>query len=361
VVDDGVALNVKLKTDPLSQVPTPPQDLVSRHRWSAKMPSWRDENIVDVVRDYQATPSFGISYAYLSSGQADDVAIQQALNDAATPGHEHYGKTVFIPAGDYRITKPIVVPAGARLIGASKNSAVLQQAYDVWEDPSQPVLLTEDTPDGNIILSDFYICSYPCGRFYDIRSGNTVMRDIQTHVLEGMGSFPEARYPFATFSGNVSGKVFTLCSDWVASHCDLKKKKTTDAFHLLSIEQKSSVEPLRFYQASIEHLASSQGQVGITDSQQVRFHALKHENGGGYRLATIRNSSGISIMGSSGNYSANFDDHLAIISMENVSDVMFCSLTHESKSTRTDSLWIEHDETSVPDKPHEVLFYRVKK
>ena len=87
------------------------------------------------------------------------------LTRTTDTNHPNYGKTVFIPHGDYRITKPIRVKAFTRLIGTGKTSTVLQQVYDVWEEPSQPVLVTEDTPDGNNTLSDFYILGYPRGRF----------------------------------------------------------------------------------------------------------------------------------------------------------------------------------------------------
>jgi hypothetical protein len=243
-------------------------------------------------------------------------------------------------------------------MGAGKASTVLQQAYDVWEDPSQPVLITEDTADGNIILSDFYICSYPRGRFYDIRSGNTIIRNLQTHVLEELGTFPEAIYPYATFSGHASGKVYNLCSDHVSGYDEIRKGVSSSGdYSLLKIGNGQSEKPLCFYQASIEHLDGYKAQVIVENAGQVYFYSYKHEPGPGKPLMTVNNSKGVSIFASSGHYGLQDEDHPAIIAIENTPNIEMVMLSRqEQKKELKDGLWISNGADRIDD-DHPVFWY----
>jgi len=342
----------------------PTVNFLKKHSWQ-EMPSWDNNNFVNVVTDYGATPSFGISNEYLSTGNADDIAIQKAIDETTTPGNPNYGKAVFVPHGDYRITKTIIIKAGTKLIGAGKTSTVFQQAYDVWENPEQPIIETEDIEEGNIVLSDFYICAYPRGRFFNIKSGNTILRDVQTHVFERLGNFPNADYAYATFSGNASGKVYNLCSDHIMAYDGISRKKGSvlgAEYHLLLIDNKVGANPLRFYQASIEHLNSYRGLVKIRNSKNVAFHALKAEAGGeGHTLMHIEKSSGLSIFGSSGLYFLGNENEPAIYQISESSNIEFMANTRHSKKPEKeipDGCWVMDENIKIIDDSQELLLYR---
>jgi len=342
----------------------PHAELLVKHSWY-EMPSWDESNHVNVVTDYGATPTFGITNEYLSKGDADDIAIQMALDETTTPGHPNFGKTVFIPHGDYRITKPLVLKTGSKLIGAGKTSSVLQQAFDVWEDPSKPVIETVDEDSTNIVLSDFYICAYPRGRFFHIRSGNIIMRDVQTHVFERLGYFKDAMFPYASFSGHASGKIYNMCSDHIMGYDSVSVRNGTvlgKSYHLLLIENKTGYDPLNIYQASIEHLDSYKGQAKIISSKNIHFYALKAETiEDGHTLMHIEKSSDISVFGTSGLYYLSSEDEPAIYNIKSSYNIELFALTRHNKWVEreiTNGLWVIENSFSLDDDSHEVRIFR---
>jgi len=350
----------KFVTEPVSKAP--PSGFISKHIVT-NMPDWADNNYVNVVTEYGATPSYGVSTNYLSTGKADDEPIQQAIYDTRNPEHKNYGKTVFIPYGDYRITKTIFIPKGTKIIGASKTSTVLQQAFDVWEDPSKPVIETENIEDSEIILSDFYVLAYPRGTCYNIQSGNIIMRDIQTHTFQFIGNFPEAKYPFMKFSNNASGKVYTLCADWVSHHDKIGKNIFPQkGYCLLGISDKSSDAPLTFYQASIEHLYGNPAQIIIDNSRNIVFNALKHERGGGYStLVEVKKSKNFEIFTSSGHYSLLRPECSSIIDLKDSEKIEFIGLSRQGKDEELeDGKWISHGNIKISDDSPTFMIYKDK-
>ncbi|KAI1881109.1 hypothetical protein JX265_001349 [Neoarthrinium moseri] len=87
--------------------------------------------------------------------QADDTAaIQSAINSAASAG-----KVVFIDFGLYRLTSPIVIPPGSKIVG--EGYPVLMAAGGYWSDISnpKPVIQVGSTSGqvGTVELSDFVV------------------------------------------------------------------------------------------------------------------------------------------------------------------------------------------------------------
>jgi hypothetical protein len=342
------------------KIAAPDGDLIARHVWGKEMPAWDLKNHVNVVAEYGAKPSFGVSRRFVCTGEADDVPIQQAIDDVANPDHPNYGKTVFIPNGDYRITKTLQVHAGVKLIGAGKTSSVLKQDFDAWEDPARPLLETADTPDSGIILSDLYILACPQGRFYNIRSGNIIMRDLQTHVVQTIPGFEKAQYPYATFSNHASGKVYNLCSDHVmAFDCITKNMRPEKGYALLAIENKVSEEPLNFYQASIEHLKADPAQAYIRNSKNIHFNGMKHESGGlGDPLMDITDSEGITFFSTSGHYALAAREVPGIFNIHNSRNIEIISMNRQAKEGEPENgCWVINGDEKVSDDSEYYMWY----
>ncbi|KAI0129504.1 pectate lyase superfamily protein-domain-containing protein [Xylariales sp. AK1849] len=88
-------------------------------------------------------------------GAADDTAaIQTAINNAASAG-----KVVFIDYGLYRLTSPILIPAGSKIVG--EGYPVLMAAGSYWSSISspKPVIQIGSTSGqaGTVELSDFVV------------------------------------------------------------------------------------------------------------------------------------------------------------------------------------------------------------
>ncbi|KAK8111429.1 uncharacterized protein PG998_007886 [Apiospora kogelbergensis] len=84
----------------------------------------------------------------------DTAAIQNAINSATSAG-----KVVFIDYGLYRLTAPITIPPGAKIVG--EGYPVLMAAGGYWSnvDNPQPVIKIGDTSGqaGSVELSDFVV------------------------------------------------------------------------------------------------------------------------------------------------------------------------------------------------------------
>ena len=121
----------------------PPGDLISRHIWNeASFPDFRDADVVNIVRDYGATPD--------NEADNDAIAIQRAINDTTTASNSNFGKAVFIPRGHFHIKQPLFVHGGARIFGASNTISVIEISQS-WQ-PTSPTgaLVTDDLADSNL-------------------------------------------------------------------------------------------------------------------------------------------------------------------------------------------------------------------
>ena len=127
---------------------SPPSDIIDRHTFPQNVASWQDDNIVNIVSDYGATP-----YDHTDD---DSPRIQQAINDVSNPTHEHYGKSVFIPRGHFYIDNQIIIKRGVTLFGASKSISVLHVSTSFDVEDYKAIIETEDG-DANNVIHDFAI------------------------------------------------------------------------------------------------------------------------------------------------------------------------------------------------------------
>ena len=224
----------------------PPDDLLSMHSWG-DMPSWEDTSLVDLVLDYNATVD--------NATDNDAIALQNAIDDISDQGHEHFGKTLFIPRGHFHISSPVVIRAGVKMTGAGKNISVIMVG-EGWL-PSSPVsaVSTENSPGPGIILTDFAIvANHPNLQAglekqnnissFELRTGQSVIRDLQNSLRITKWSDNTYKEPVVKISGNGGGRIYGLCLD------EGTRGPAEPGYRLLMLED--TPNPVTFYQVSVE-------------------------------------------------------------------------------------------------------------
>lgn len=292
----------------------PPGSLLTKHDWGA-IPSWEDSLLVDLVLDYQASPD--------DESDDDALALQKAIDDLSDPGHEHFGKTLFIPRGHYHIKSEVLIRAGVKIIGAAKNISVIMVS-EQWH-PGSPVsaLRTEHSPGAGIVLSDLAIVGiYPStdggleGQKYisilELSTGNSIIRDVQTSLRDIKWNNRLHGEPLIQFTGHAGGKVYGLCVD------EGTRGVAEPGYRLVNV--KAPYSPLTFYQISVEDASEEMEEeqtlhMEIDSSAELTIFGFKYEKES--ELLHVSNTGRLTIIGGSGNYGLKDPDDEAIISIEN--------------------------------------------
>lgn len=328
----------------------PPAGLLDSHAAGA-LPSWEDEGVIDVARDFGATPEFG------DGEDEDDDAdrIQRAI-DAAAAGSGRFGKPVFIPRGRFTISKPLLLKPGTRLIGAGKHTSVLQLSK-TWRHGDAPAVDTADSDEALVVMSDIAILGYPCARLLRVRSGQTIVRDVQTETIKWRQfRAGEPRFPYVEFSGGAGGRIFNLSLDHVALDDFADKRNPPERgpdYLLLLIE--NTRNPLALYQPSIEHLDNSP-QMAIRSCRNLQIHGLKFESR--RELLAIDNSSNVVIFGGSGNYGIDTEDDRGIVVIRDSAPLFIANLNRRPIMGELPSHWIVDGEVRVSDAYALTLYWK---
>ena len=113
----------------------PPSDLVTRHRWREKFPSFLTHNAVNVI-----------DHGAVGDGTHDDsVALQRAVAVASGT----LAKTVFLPRGVYAIGTTINVTDGVSLVGVAKHLSRIVAAPGFYQRKGQVTPLVQVVNDAN--------------------------------------------------------------------------------------------------------------------------------------------------------------------------------------------------------------------
>jgi hypothetical protein len=286
VFENGAGRGVLQQTGPDGVAP--PADLQARHLWSGAFPGWESPGAADVT----APP-----YNARGDGIADDTAaIQRAIDE---------NTVVILPKGYFRVTRPIRLKAGTRLVGISRNlSNLVAAGSDTFSDADdpQPVLVTPDsaaaapwvaflTVHAPIDLPGAYAVEWRAGR-------NSLFRDVNVHSRSeyGYNGRPGKPNPgnrgiaLVRIAGNGGGR-------WYDLYQETAYNQTADYRHILV---QGTSEPLRFYQVNPEH-AQSDANFEIRSARNVDIYGLKSE--GNFAVLWIRDSDRINLYGFGGNAS----------------------------------------------------------
>lgn len=265
---------------------SPPADLQSRHLWPAAFPhrEWPDAvNVKDAP------------YGAKGDGRADDTdAIQRAVNAA---------DVVFLPKGYFRITRPIDLRPGTRLVGAAQHLSILVATgpEGAFADPANPAPLVRSADDaaGDAILAH---CGLWAPRNLDgarclhWRSGaKSVVRGVlflhaplyATPLKRGEA--PAARATASILvTGHGGGRWYNIF--------DGGEHPQAPGYRHLLVE--GAAGPLSIYQLSPQHVVSDAA-VEIRGARNVSFFGVKYE--GNSPVVWVRDSDRVRIFGHGGN------------------------------------------------------------
>lgn len=328
--------------DPLVTVAQlPGTDFTIKHSWTNTL-SWEDSNIVDIVTDYGATPE------NVNDTDNDGTAIQNAINAVTTVGNANYGKTVFIPRGHFHISGPLTLKSGLKMIGAGKFISVIQVKAQ-WNNSLGAMLQSVDDATGSLVLSDFAVVGYEHMRFMDIKTANTLVRNVVTELIAIGGTKITAlnppTAPYISFSGSISGNVYNMCTDHMITWWE--KEPTIgvrySGYQMLAVQ--NTIKSLNFYQLSIEHLKNSP-QVLFSNAKNVSVFGFKYE--AAHELLNIINSDSIKLTGGSGNYQLDRTDDRAIIVIQNSKNILIQNQNRQSLAgTDITKFWIKSESDSI--------------
>ncbi len=262
---------------------SPPADLASRHLWGDNFPSWQSPGAVNV----KAAP-----YGAKGNGETDDTAILQRAIDE--------NEIVFLPKGQYRVTRTIRLKPHTKLVGVAQHLSLFLVRGEIGDfaDPAHanPVIQTADDRDGTTVMSF-------CGVFtpkevigaYPLhwRTGrHSILRTVvfMNWPLENQQT-PERNSPFVIISGNGGGRWYNFYAEFPGKH--------GPGYRHLLVEGTS--EPLHFYQCNPEH-ARGEANMEIRNSRHVSIYGIKGE--GNYPELWVRDSDHVRVFGYGGNAAA---------------------------------------------------------
>lgn len=274
---DGKAVKVLVVTAPSSS--GPPGSLLRVHRWPDAAPPWLDPEAVNA----QASP-----YGAKGDGVSDDApAIQKAIDSH---------RTVFLPKGEYALSRPLRLNAHTRLIGVSNVLTVLAPlpgapAFADLREPA-PLVETVDDPKGDTMLAFVMLrtpVAYPALYALRWRAGrDSVVRNVTPYVTLWDPDGPVNELPQVLIEGNGGGRWYNLTQwHWWAQGPDFR-----------FVLAKGTHEPLRFYMLNPEH-ASSAAMIEFRGAANIDTYSIKGE--GSFTLLWARNSRNIRIFGYGGN------------------------------------------------------------
>jgi hypothetical protein len=233
----------------------PPSDLQSRHAWRA-LPSWDDSHVANVREK---------PYGAKGDGKADDTAaIQRAIDE---------NDSVFLPTGEYRVSRPLILHSRTQLFGVSNVLSVVSLIEsEYYRDVSQPAPLidTVDDPDGTTTLAFVELrvpITHPTAYALRWRVGrNSVVRNIDPVATFWDPNAPAGFNAMIRIEGSGGGNWYDLAQwHWWAQGPAYR--------HLLVTGTR---EPLAFYMLNPEH-ASSDAQIEFDGARHISVYSLKSE------------------------------------------------------------------------------------
>ncbi len=264
----------------------PPDDLQSRHLWSAPFPSWQTPGIVN-VKD----PPYGAK----GDGVTDDTrAFQEAIDE---------NERLFLPRGIYRVTRTLRLKPDTKIVGVANVFSIIaalgDEGYFTDSVHPKPVVETADTAEGRTILAHLgiyvphevpgaYALNWRAGRHSICRGVGFMLqprvgfgRRIPQHAPRGT--------PFVQVSSHGGGKWYNFESG---------KGLSDPGYRQILVDGTS--EPLAFYQCCPEG-ARSEADMEIRNAKNVSIYGLKSE-GNSYNL-WLRHCENVKLFGYGGNAS----------------------------------------------------------
>lgn len=226
----------------------PPQDLVSRHVWTATPELLGPKVLFVTDAPYGAKPD----------DDADDREAIQAAIDSTEPGQPNAGKHVFVPQGTYELSGPVTLRASTHLF-ALPGGQTYFHARDAWVDSlSGPAWVFETEDDAAAETSIEYVWTTwkeyaepsPWIGTARWRAGrHSVMRGVRGEKVPGRCE--DKPRQMWRVEGNGGGRFYTWMEEpSVAAKCETAAEMDP-AFRKLYVT--GTTEPLTIYGPNPEH------------------------------------------------------------------------------------------------------------
>ncbi|MCY6369939.1 glycosyl hydrolase family 28-related protein [Clostridium ganghwense] len=329
------------------------EDFVNKHIWPVKMPSYDDEDKVNIVTDYGATP--------YNNDDDDTVAIQKAIDDTTTEGNGNFGKSIFIPRGHFHVKSTITLKKGTKIFGAGKNISVIHESPDFKILGNTAIVDTVNDKDANIIMSDFAILRQESSQakgltnnkyvsMLRVRGNNTVFRDVQFASIEENKDNYYLNSEMI-FTENAGGKFYNVAVN--------TSVKTSSGGNIHGDYRRVLIDgvtnPLTIYQCGVNNTEKAY-LMEVRNSNNISIYAIKYEEQN--QLLKIKDSSNISITGGYGYFTV-VDNIDSIINIENSKQIYLAGIARNTMNKyeeRKDKNWIINGKDFIKD-DNDIILY----
>jgi hypothetical protein len=204
-------------------------------------------------------------YGAKGDGNTDDTAaIQRAIDER---------DMVFLPKGEYTLSRPLVLKPQTRLFGVSNLLSVLSPARSpAFQEVDRPAPLIDTVDDLRATTMLAFVelrvpVTNPAVYALRWRAGrNSVVRDIHLLRTFWVPEAPPALHPLVRIEGSGGGR-------WYDLHHGLWWSQSPDYRHLLV---DGTREPLSFYMLNSEHTRSNAG-IEFRGARNISVYSLKAE------------------------------------------------------------------------------------
>lgn len=299
----------------------PPAGLETGHAWPQRTPSW-----LDAVNVREAP------YLAKGDGKTDDApAIQRAIDE-----HD----AVFLPKGEYMLSRPLRLRATTRLRGLTGNLTALAplDGAEAWADPEKPNPLVETVDDAGAGTALAFIrlrvpSLNPGAYALRWRAGrHSLVRDIQLSGGTWHPNAPPRPDPLVRIEGGGGGSWYEFVGGGGASQGPDSRALLIDG----------TTEPLRVYMLNPEH-GRGNAMIEARRAQNVSVYSMKAE--GDYTAMWLRDCRDFRLFGYSGN--AMLRPDWSVFRIEDSNDLLFSNVAPQFKPPRS---WTALGIFSHPDK-----------
>lgn len=261
--------NLSQNTIPVSDIEDadPSENIITRHKPNL-VPVWtgEDDGTINVKQ---------INYGAKGDGVTDDwKAIQDAINFSPN-GH------IFLPKGDYVISKPLVLKSNTKMFGVDQGKSRLCSTSKWVGGSDKAMVETVSDPDATTFFGfiGFWDAanaqSNTTGGYIHWKAGRNSMIFMTRHMKQWGSYFgTDPRYNF-WFTNNAGGKIY-ICPAYEDGGNNKKMR------HVLV---DGTQEPLTFYGLNIEstlnrntgEIERMETNIEIKNSKNIRIHSIKRE------------------------------------------------------------------------------------